>query len=59
MEDVTKFTGEFAESVTVVTVVREGKANAMTAAWVVPVSHRPPPLPKWLSAFWRKPVKSW
>ena len=42
MEDVTKFTGEFAESVTVVTVVREGKANAMTAAWVVPVSHRPP-----------------
>jgi flavin reductase (DIM6/NTAB) family NADH-FMN oxidoreductase RutF len=42
MEDVTKFTGEFAESVTVVTAAREGKANAMTAAWAVPVSHRPP-----------------
>ena len=42
MEDVTKFTGEFAESVTVVTVEKDGKPNAMTAAWVVPVSHRPP-----------------
>jgi flavin reductase (DIM6/NTAB) family NADH-FMN oxidoreductase RutF len=42
MEDVTKFTGDFAESVTVVTVSKNGKPNAMTAAWVVPVSHRPP-----------------
>jgi flavin reductase (DIM6/NTAB) family NADH-FMN oxidoreductase RutF len=42
MEDVTKFTGEFAESVTVVTVEKAGKPNAMTAAWAVPVSHRPP-----------------
>jgi flavin reductase (DIM6/NTAB) family NADH-FMN oxidoreductase RutF len=42
MEDVTKFTGEFAESVTVVTTVKDGKPNAMTAAWAVPVSHRPP-----------------
>lgn len=42
MEDVTKFTSEFAESVTVVTVSRDGKPNAMTAAWAVPVSHRPP-----------------
>ena len=42
MEDVTKFTGEFAESVTVVTVEKDGKPNAMTAAWAVPVSHRPP-----------------
>jgi flavin reductase (DIM6/NTAB) family NADH-FMN oxidoreductase RutF len=42
MEDVTKFTGDFAESVTVVTVEKDGKPNAMTAAWVVPVSHRPP-----------------
>ena len=42
MEDVTKFTSEFAESVTVVTVEKDGKPNAMTAAWVVPVSHRPP-----------------
>jgi flavin reductase (DIM6/NTAB) family NADH-FMN oxidoreductase RutF len=42
MEDVTKFTSEFAESVTVVTVSKDGKPNAMTAAWAVPVSHRPP-----------------
>jgi flavin reductase (DIM6/NTAB) family NADH-FMN oxidoreductase RutF len=42
MEDVTKFTGEFAESVTLITVEKDGKPNAMTAAWVVPVSHRPP-----------------
>jgi len=42
MEDVTKFTSEFAESVTVVTVEKDGKPNAMTAAWAVPVSHRPP-----------------
>jgi flavin reductase (DIM6/NTAB) family NADH-FMN oxidoreductase RutF len=42
MRDVTKFTSEFAESVTVVTVARDGKPNAMTAAWAVPVSHRPP-----------------
>jgi flavin reductase (DIM6/NTAB) family NADH-FMN oxidoreductase RutF len=42
MEDVTKFTSELAESVTVVTVSKDGKPNAMTAAWVVPVSHRPP-----------------
>jgi flavin reductase (DIM6/NTAB) family NADH-FMN oxidoreductase RutF len=42
MEDVTRFTGEFAESVTVVTTLKDGKPNAMTAAWAVPVSHRPP-----------------
>jgi flavin reductase (DIM6/NTAB) family NADH-FMN oxidoreductase RutF len=42
MEGVTKFTGEFAESVTIVTVSKDGKPNAMTAAWCVPVSHRPP-----------------
>ncbi len=42
MEDLTKFTSEFAESVTVVTVEKDGRPNAMTAAWAVPVSHRPP-----------------
>ena len=42
MEDVTKFTSEFAESVTVITVEKDGRPNAMTAAWAVPVSHRPP-----------------
>jgi flavin reductase (DIM6/NTAB) family NADH-FMN oxidoreductase RutF len=41
MEDVSKVTGEFAESVAVVTVKRGEKLNAMTAAWVIPVSHRP------------------
>jgi flavin reductase (DIM6/NTAB) family NADH-FMN oxidoreductase RutF len=41
MEDVTKVTGEFAESVSVVTVKKDGKLNAMTAAWAIPVSHRP------------------
>ena len=42
MKDFTKFTSEFAEPVTVVTTMKDGKPNAMTAAWVVPVSHRPP-----------------
>jgi flavin reductase (DIM6/NTAB) family NADH-FMN oxidoreductase RutF len=41
MEDVSKVTGEFAESVSVVTVKMNGKVNAMTAAWAIPVSHRP------------------
>ena len=41
MDDVSKATSEFAESVSVVTVVRNGKLNAMTAAWAIPVSHRP------------------
>jgi flavin reductase (DIM6/NTAB) family NADH-FMN oxidoreductase RutF len=41
MEDVSKATSEFAESVTVVTVKMNGKVNAMTAAWAIPVSHRP------------------
>ena len=41
MEDVSKVTGEFAESVTVVTVKKDDKVNAMTAAWAIPVSHRP------------------
>ena len=42
MEDLTKFTSEFAEPVTVITTLKNGRPNAMTAAWVVPVSHRPP-----------------
>ncbi len=41
MEDVSKATGEFAESVAVVTVKTGDKLNAMTAAWTIPVSHRP------------------
>jgi flavin reductase (DIM6/NTAB) family NADH-FMN oxidoreductase RutF len=41
MEKVTKASGEFAESVAVVTVKKDGKLNAMTAAWTIPVSHRP------------------
>jgi flavin reductase (DIM6/NTAB) family NADH-FMN oxidoreductase RutF len=41
MEDVSKVTGEFAESVAVVTVKKDEKVNAMTAAWTIPVSHRP------------------
>ena len=41
MEDVSKVTSEFAESVAVVTVKEDGKINAMTAAWTIPVSHRP------------------
>ncbi len=41
MEDVSKATSEFAESVAVVTVRKDGKLNAMTAAWAIPVSHRP------------------
>jgi flavin reductase (DIM6/NTAB) family NADH-FMN oxidoreductase RutF len=41
MEDVSKVTSEFAESVTVVTVKKGDKLNAMTAAWAIPVSHRP------------------
>lgn len=39
--DVSKATSEFAESVSVVTVKHDGKLNAMTAAWAIPVSHRP------------------
>ncbi len=41
MEDVSKVTSEFAESVAVVTVKQDDKLNAMTAAWTIPVSHRP------------------
>lgn len=41
MEDVSKCTSEFAESVSVVTVRKGEKINAMTAAWAIPVSHRP------------------
>jgi flavin reductase (DIM6/NTAB) family NADH-FMN oxidoreductase RutF len=41
MEDVSKVTSEFSESVTVVTVKKGDKVNAMTAAWAIPVSHRP------------------
>jgi flavin reductase (DIM6/NTAB) family NADH-FMN oxidoreductase RutF len=41
MEDVSKVTSEFSESVTVVTVKKDDKVNAMTAAWAIPVSHRP------------------
>jgi flavin reductase (DIM6/NTAB) family NADH-FMN oxidoreductase RutF len=41
MEDVSKVTSEFAESVAVVTVKLNEKTNAMTAAWAIPVSHRP------------------
>ncbi len=41
MEDVSKATSEFAESVAIVTAKRGDKVNAMTAAWTVPVSHRP------------------
>jgi flavin reductase (DIM6/NTAB) family NADH-FMN oxidoreductase RutF len=41
MDDVSKATSEFAESVSVVTVKTDGKINAMTAAWAIPVSHRP------------------
>ena len=41
MEDVSKVTSEFAESVAVVTVKKDDKINAMTAAWAIPVSHRP------------------
>jgi flavin reductase (DIM6/NTAB) family NADH-FMN oxidoreductase RutF len=41
MEDVSKVTSEFAESVTIVTVEKDGNLNAMTAAWAIPVSHRP------------------
>ncbi len=41
MEDMSKATSEFAESVAVVTVKKDDKINAMTAAWAVPVSHRP------------------
>ena len=41
MEDVSRATSEFSESVTVVTVKKDGNLNAMTAAWAIPVSHRP------------------
>lgn len=41
MEDLSKCTSEFAESVSVVTVKKGDKVNAMTAAWAIPVSHRP------------------
>jgi flavin reductase (DIM6/NTAB) family NADH-FMN oxidoreductase RutF len=41
MEDVSRATSEFAESVAVVTVKMDDKVNAMTAAWSIPVSHRP------------------
>jgi flavin reductase (DIM6/NTAB) family NADH-FMN oxidoreductase RutF len=41
MEDVSKATGEFAEAVAIVTVKKGDSLNAMTAAWTVPVSHRP------------------
>jgi flavin reductase (DIM6/NTAB) family NADH-FMN oxidoreductase RutF len=41
MSEVTGMTGEFAESVAVVTVKAGKKVNAMTAAWAMPVSQRP------------------
>jgi len=41
MEDLSKVTGEFVESVAIVTVKRGDTVNAMTAAWTIPVSHRP------------------
>lgn len=41
MEDVSKATGEFAESVAIVTVKKGETLNAMTAAWTIPVSHQP------------------
>jgi flavin reductase (DIM6/NTAB) family NADH-FMN oxidoreductase RutF len=41
MEDVSKVTSEFAEAVAVVTVKKGETLNAMTAAWAIPVSHRP------------------
>jgi len=41
MEDVTKATSVFAESVAVVTVKSGDTLNAMTAAWTIPVSARP------------------
>lgn len=41
MEDVSKVTSEFAEAVAIVTVKQDDKTNAMTAAWTIPVSHRP------------------
>lgn len=41
MDDVTKATSVFAESVAIVTVKHGDKINAMTAAWAAPVSHRP------------------
>lgn len=41
MDDVSRVTSEFAESVAVVTVKVDDKLNAMTAAWTIPVSHRP------------------
>lgn len=41
MDDVTKATSVFAESVAVVTVKSGDTLNAMTAAWTIPVSQRP------------------
>jgi flavin reductase (DIM6/NTAB) family NADH-FMN oxidoreductase RutF len=41
MDDVAKATSVFAESVAIITVKSGDRLNAMTAAWVVPVSHRP------------------
>jgi flavin reductase (DIM6/NTAB) family NADH-FMN oxidoreductase RutF len=41
MEDVSKVTGVFSESVAVLTVKSGDVINAMTAAWTVPVSQRP------------------
>ena len=41
MDDVSKVTGEFAEAVCIVTVKSGEALNAMTAAWAVPVSHKP------------------
>jgi flavin reductase (DIM6/NTAB) family NADH-FMN oxidoreductase RutF len=41
MEDLSKVTGVFAESVAILTVKSGDKVNAMTAAWAIPLSHRP------------------
>jgi flavin reductase (DIM6/NTAB) family NADH-FMN oxidoreductase RutF len=42
MEDLSKVTAVFAESVAVLTVKTGETVNAMTAAWAIPVSQRPP-----------------
>jgi flavin reductase (DIM6/NTAB) family NADH-FMN oxidoreductase RutF len=41
MDDLSKVTGFFAESVAVLTVKSGDATNAMTAAWTIPVSQRP------------------
>jgi flavin reductase (DIM6/NTAB) family NADH-FMN oxidoreductase RutF len=41
MDDMSKATGCFAESVAILTVKKGDALNAMTAAWAIPVSQRP------------------